>query len=615
MYFYEVAILKSPLNNLTYQSEEKIEIGTKVFVKLRNRKVFDEAVVVKEVEKPTFECTNISEITNEYFDEKMLQISNFVSTYYVCSLGEALSVYNPFNKELKFEPSTETFDSKIQLSILQEKAKRFLEEKKQALLFANTGAGKTEIYIKIIEEQLNQNRQALLLMPEISLTPQMQKRLEKVFGKSVAIWHSKITKKRKDEILKGLQEGIVRLVAGARSALFLPYSNLGVIVVDEEHDDSYKSDSKPRFHTKDLAIYIAKKYDLQLVLGSATVSTSSFHKIPFFRLDETFHKTKKLYSFEDSDTNLSPKVLDKIKKTIDSKNQVIVFLPTRANFKYQICTTCGKSVECPYCSVSMSLHKNDLALKCHYCGYAQQIPDSCPSCKSGIIHNLRVGTAQIEEELKVIFPDKNIKRFDRDEIKTNNQLKKILDEFNSGEIDILVGTQMLSKGHDYHNVKLAVVLGIDSVLNMNSFKAREKALSLLIQIAGRSGRSGEGEVIIQTKNQEFFDYYLNESNYQEFLESELEFRQDFYPPYLKMAKVMFSHTNGLKIKDEMESYVRLLKENSDIEVVGFGQSPIFKMANKYRYEIILRSTNVKALLTALHSIQTPNASIDMDTIY
>ena len=614
-FYYELALLKSPLDPLTYCSDEKIEIGTLVEVSLQRRKVLSKAVVVKEVEKPTFECTNISEITNEYFDEKMLQISNFVSTYYVCSLGEALSVYNPFNKELKFEPSTETFDSKIQLSILQEKAKRFLEEKKQALLFANTGAGKTEIYIKIIEEHLNQNRQALLLMPEISLTPQMQKRLEKVFGKSIAIWHSKITKKKKDEILKGLQEGTVRLVAGARSALFLPYSNLGVIVVDEEHDDSYKSDSKPRFHTKDLAIYIAKKYDLQLVLGSATVSTSSFHKIPFFRLDETFHKTKKLYSFEDSDTNLSPKVLDKIKKTIDSKNQVIVFLPTRANFKYQICTTCGKSVECPYCSVSMSLHKNDLALKCHYCGYAQQIPDSCPSCKSGIIHNLRVGTAQIEEELKVIFPDKNIKRFDRDEIKTNNQLKKILDEFNSGEIDILVGTQMLSKGHDYHNVKLAVVLGIDSVLNMNSFKAREKALSLLIQIAGRSGRSGEGEVIIQTKNQEFFDYYLNESNYQEFLESELEFRQDFYPPYLKMAKVMFSHANGLKIKDEMESYVRLLKENSDIEVVGFGQSPIFKMANKYRYEIILRSTNVKALLTALHSIQTPNASIDMDTIY
>ena len=615
MFYYELALLKSPLNNLTFQSEEKIEIGFKVKVKLQQRKSLDEAVVIKEVAKPTFKCTNISEITDEYFDEKMLLIATFVSQYYVCSLGEALSVYNTFDKNITFTLDEKRFDSKIALSPQQEKAKRFLDEKKQALLFANTGAGKTEVYIKIIEEHLNQNKQAILLMPEISLTPQMEKRLEKVFDKSVAIWHSKITKKKKDEILKGLQEGSIKLIAGARSALFLPYSNLGVIVVDEEHDDSYKSDSKPRLNTKDLSIYMAKKFDIQLVLGSATVSTSSFYKIPNFRLDETYHQTKKFYSFEDSDANLSIKVVNKITKTINDGNQVIVFLPTRANFKYQICTTCGKSVECPYCSVSMSLHKNDLALKCHYCGYAQQIPKTCPSCNSGIIHNLRVGTAQIEEELKELFPQKVIKRFDRDQIKTNTQLKTVLNEFNKGQIDILVGTQMLSKGHDYHNVKLAVVLGIDSVLNMNSYKSREKALSLLIQISGRSGRSGEGEVIIQTKNEEFFNHYLNESNYKEFLESELEFRKELYPPFLKMAKVTFSHTNGLKIKEEMDFYVQLLKANKDIEVVGFGQSPIFKMANKYRYEIILRSLNVKALLNALHSIQTPNASIDMDTIY
>ena len=615
MFYYEVALLKSPLNNLTFQNEEKIDIGSKVFIKLRNRKVLDEAVIIKEVEKPTFDCTNISEITNEFYDEIMLQIANFISTYYVCSIGEALSIYNPFDKNIEKISNEEKFDSKIVLSSLQQKAKEFLDEKKQALLFANTGAGKTEIYIKIIEEHLNQNRQAVLLMPEISLTPQMQKRLEKVFGKSVAIWHSKITKKKKIEILKGLQEGTIRLIAGARSALFLPYFNLGVIVVDEEHDDSYKSDSKPRLNTKDLAIYIAKKYDLQLVLGSATVSSSSFHKIPFFRLNETFHKTKKVYSFDDSQSNLSSKIIEKIEKTIKDKNQVIVFLPTRANFKYQICTTCGKSVECPFCSVSMSLHKNDLALKCHYCGYTQKIPDSCPSCNSGIIHNLRVGTAQIEEELKFYFPNNKIKRFDRDEIKTDNQLKTVLNEFNDGKIDILVGTQMLSKGHDYHNVKLAVVLGIDSVLNMNSYKSREKALSLLIQISGRSGRSGEGEVIIQTKNQEFFSHYLNESNYEEFLKSELEFRQDFYPPFLKMAKVIFSSSNGLKVKDEMEDYAKIFKDNKQIEVVGFGQSPIFKMANKYRYEILLRSNNIKALLNALHSINSPNAIIDMDTIY
>ena len=476
MYYYELALLKSPLNNLTFQSEKKIILGKKVLIKLKQRKNLDEAVVIKEVEKPTFKCSDIVEITNEYFDEKMQQIASFVSQYYVCSLGEALSVYIPFDENINPIFNEEKFDSKIVLSAQQEKAKEFLKDKKQALLFADTGAGKTEVYIKIIEEHLNANKQAILLMPEISLTPQMQKRLEKVFGKSIAIWHSKITKKKKEEILKGLQEGSIRLIAGARSALFLPYSNLGVIVVDEEHDDSYKSDSKPRFHTKDLSIYMAKKFDLQLVLGSATVSSSSFFKIPFFRLDETYHQTKKYYSFEDSEAKLSLKVIDKITKTIDSGNQVIVFLPTRANFKYQICTTCGKSVECPYCSVSMSLHKNDLALKCHYCGYTQQIPETCPSCHNGIIKNLRVGTAQIEEELKEIFPTKIIKRFDRDQIKTNNQLKTILNEFNKGEVDILVGTQMLSKGHDYHNVRLAVVLGIDSILNMNSYKAREKAL-------------------------------------------------------------------------------------------------------------------------------------------
>ena len=615
MFYYEIALLKSPLNNLTYQSEEDLEKGIKVAVKLRNRKALSFGVVVKSVEKPEFKCVNIDEITSEYYDKTMLETAHFVSQYYVCSFGEALSVYHPFSKDIKKSEQNQKFDCKIVLSSEQTKALNFLNEKKQALLFANTGSGKTEIYIKIIEKHLNENKQAILLMPEISLTPQMQKRLEKVFGNSVAIWHSKITKKKKTQILQGLQEGSIKLIAGARSALFLPYSNLGAIIVDEEHDESYKSDSKPRLNTKDLSIYISKKFDIQLVLGSATVSSGSFYKIPFIRLTKTYHDTNKKYSFDDSDASLSLKVLNKISKTLESKNQVIVFLPTRANFKYQICTSCGKSVECPYCSVSMSLHKNDLALKCHYCGYTQQIPEFCPSCHTGVIKNLRVGTAQIEEELKEIFKDKVIKRFDRDKVKTNTQLKTILNEFNKGEIDILVGTQMLSKGHDYHNVKLAVVLGIDSLLNMNSYKAREKALSLLIQISGRSGRKGEGEVIIQTKNEEFFDYYLNESNYQEFLESELEFREDLYPPYLKMAKVVFAHTNGLKVKDELDKYVHLLKQKKDIEVVGFGQCAIFKMANKYRYEIILRSLNVKALLNSLHQITSPMASIDMDTIY
>ena len=612
-FYYEVCLLKSPLANLTYKSDDEIEPGTLVEVPLRNRKNNSPAVVVEKVEKPTFKCVEIAEITHKYYDSKMLKTAKFIALYYVCSLGEALSIYTPFY-EHKEEMETKEFISNIDLSNKQQEAYEFLQNNRAGLLFANTGSGKTEIYIKTIEKHLNNDKQALLLMPEISLTPQMQKRLEEVFGDYVAIWHSKVSKKKKEKIIDDLLCGKVKLIAGARSSLFLPFSNLGLIVVDEEHDESYKSDQKPRFHTKDLSLYISKTQNIQIILGSATPSSASFHKLPYYRLKETFFESNKKISYFDSDTALSANVLNKITHTLQNNNQVIVFLPTRANFKYQICTSCGKSVQCPYCSVAMSLHKNALALKCHYCSYAQMIPSHCPSCEHGIIRNLRVGTAQIEEELNAIYYDRKIMRFDRDEITTDTKLKKVLNDFNEKKIDILVGTQMLSKGHDYHNVTLAVVLGMDSVLNMNSYKAREQALSLLIQIAGRSGRKGFGEVIIQTKNEDFFDYYLSNSDYEDFLKDELEFREELYPPYVRMAKIVFAHTNGFKVKQELDKYIFILKQNEKIEVVGFGECGIFKIANKYRYEIIIRSSSANALLNALHGVNSPLAIIDMDTI-
>ena len=615
MNYYEVAILKSPLQNLTYQSEEIIENGSLVEVILANRKNSNLAVVIKKVDKPDFKCSTILSIKDEFYSDFMLQIGDFISKYYICSMGFSLSLFQTFNKNIVYENSSIEYKKEITLSSFQQEAKSFLDSKKQALLFAKTGAGKTEIYIKTIKEILKQGKQAVFLMPEISLTPQMEKRLEEVFDSSVAIWHSKVTAKRKKEILNKLQNGDIKLIAGARSALFLPYSNLGLIIVDEEHDNSYKSDTTPRYNAKDLAIFIAKKFDLRLILGSATPSINSFYKIPYFELDKTFYETKKSYIFENSSQNISEKTINLIKKSIENKNQTIVFLPTRANFKHQICFDCGKSVECPFCSVSMSLHKNDLALKCHYCGFAQKIPEFCPSCKTGIVRNHRVGTAEIEELLKNEFPNSIIKRFDKDSVNSEKSLKKILDEFNQNKIDILVGTQMLSKGHDYHNVKLAVVLGMDSLLNMSSYKARENALSLLLQISGRSGRNGFGEVVIETKNEEFFKYYLEESNYKEFLKSELEFRKDLYPPFVKLARVVLSSTNGLKIKEELNEIVKDLKNNKDIEVVGFGECAIFKIANKYRYEVIIRSKDVKAILNALHYLKSSNISIDMDTIY
>ena len=614
MFFYEVAILSTPLDNLTYRSEQEIKIGTLVEVSLQFRKKYLDAVIIKKVEKPSFKCVEIKNITKFFYDTKMLEIASFISKYYVCSLGEALSVYTPFY-DTDMIDTDENIQCDIELSINQQKAYNFLQENKVSLLFANTGSGKTEIYIKTIENILKQNKQALLLLPEISLSPQMEQRLTKVFGESIAIWHSKIQKKKKTTIIENLLNGKVKIIAGARSALFLPYKELGLIIVDEEHDDSYKADSKPRLHVKDLSIYIGNKYDTQVVLGSATPSLSTFHKVPYFRLKETFFQSEKQISFLDSALELNETIINKIQDTIEKNNQVIVFLPTRANFKYQICKECGDAVECPFCSVSLSLHKSHNALQCHYCNYTQAIPKNCPSCKTGVIESYRLGTAEVYEQLQNIFPNKVVEKFDRDSIRTNTALKKTLKQFNDNKIDILVGTQMLSKGHDYHNVTLAVVLGIDSILNMTSYKVREKALSLLIQIAGRSGRKGFGEVLIQTKNEDFFHNYLEVSDYEDFLKDELKNRVDLYPPYFRIARIIFSHKNAFLAKKELDEYVNQFKNYKTIDLIGFGECNIFKISNSYRYEMLLRSNDVAKLLSALHSIKSPTASIDMDSLF
>ena len=614
MFFYTVALLNSPLDPLTYQSEEEIKVGTLVEVSLQRRVKLQKGVIVEVVEKPSFKCVSITTITNNYYDEKMLETASFIAKYYVCSLGEALSVYTPFYETPKVSQE-QNIKCEIELSKNQKKAYDFIQQNKTSLLFANTGSGKTEIYIKAIENILNKNKQALLLLPEISLSPQMEQRLTKVFGASIAIWHSKIQKKTKATIIENLLNGTVKIIAGARSALFLPYEDLGLIIVDEEHDDSYKSAQKPRLHVKDLSIYIGKKYNTQIILGSATPSLSSFHKVPYFRLKETFFDSSKKITFLDANLELNDPIILKIKETIDANNQAIVFLPTRANFKYQICKDCGEAIECPFCSVSLSLHKNKNALQCHYCNYTQSIPTTCPSCDTGKIESFRLGTAEVYDQLQTIFSDKTVAKFDRDSIKTNSVLKKTLKQFNDNKIDILVGTQMLSKGHDYHNVTLAVVLGIDSVLNMTSYKVREKALSLLIQIAGRSGRKGFGEVLIQTKNKDFFHNYLEVSDYEDFLQDELKTREELYPPYKRIARITFSHKNAFIAKKEMDSYVDLLKNQNKVELIGFGECNIFKIANSYRYEMLLRSDNISKLLSILHSMKSPLIAIDMDTLY
>jgi primosomal protein N' (replication factor Y) len=606
--YYEVALLSSPLESLTYQSIENIDIHTIVSVEVTSR--LSKAIVLKKIDQPDFKCKDIVEVYDEYISTEYFKIAKFIKSYYFCSIGDAISLFVPYKKDQVYTPTT--VDSKIELSHEQSSALDFIKNQKVSLLFGNTGSGKTEIYMKYFEEMINSGKSVIFLLPEISLTPQMQKRLKKIFGDSVATWHSKLTKKSKQKILDDIYSGKIKIVAGARSALFLPLKNLALIVVDEEHDDAYKSMTRPRYSARDLAIYIGKVLDISVILGSATPSMTSYHKFDTIRLKNTYYETKKEFIFQKSDIGVNDEIVSLIRENLAQNGQTIIFLPTRANFKYLICDNCGKSVECPFCSVSMSLHKSDRAIKCHYCNYTERIPQTCPHCKDGSLFNKRVGTAEVVDLLQSEFASEEvvIAKFDRDEIKSESKLKKTLKEFNDNKIDILVGTQMLSKGHDYHNVRLSIILGIDSILNMSDYRARERAMSLVTQIAGRSGRKGEGRVFVQTLNSDFFRAYIHD--YEDFLKDECTYRKDIYPPYIKLARVLFSHKNASIASENMQKMLKKLEKIDTIEIVGAGIAQIEKINNKYRYNILLRSKSTKELLNAIYSTKTDFCEIDID---
>jgi primosomal protein N' (replication factor Y) len=611
MYFYyEVLVLGISLDtSFTYKSKSIIDINSFISVEFRNKP--KKAFVLKSTNKPEYECNEIIEIHDLYLSKKYLDIANFIKNYYLCTLADAISLFTPFRKEQKFQDS-DFLDFDINLSQNQTEAFEFIKKNKTSLLFGDTGSGKTEIYIKRFQEIINSNQSVIFLLPEISLTPQMIKRLEELFGNKVATWHSKLTKKKKNDILENIYNGVVKIVVGARSSLFLPMRNLGLIVVDEEHDDAYKSMQRPRYNAKDLSIYFAKVLDIHITLGSATPTLNSYLKLPNHRLKGTFFDTKKSFVFDNSDTKLNDFLFKSIYDTIENGNQVIVFLPTRANFKHLVCSDCFKPVQCPFCSVSLSLHRNDRLLKCHYCNYVEKILPNCPSCNDGILLNKRMGTAEIVDILTNTFRNYTIGKFDRDEIKSETKLKKVLKDFNDEKIDILVGTQMLSKGHDYHNVKLVIVMGIDNVLYIPDFRARENAMSLLVQISGRSGRKGDGKVIVQTQNQEFFQEYLND--YEKFINDELECRKELYPPYTKLVRIIFSHTNGTKACESMNQMLSSLRFYDRLEIVGYGEANIFKISNKYRYQILIRFSDINYALKALHSTKTSFCEIDMNPL-
>jgi primosomal protein N' (replication factor Y) len=613
LHYYNIVLLNSPLEQFTYESHKTIEIGTKVKVKVRNRDAI--GAVISASREPEFKTNEILEVYDSLYSDKQLLLAQFISSYYFCSLGEALGPMVAYERGMHSHAehgNENKISSSIILSDKQKEALVFLKKHKTSLLFGDTGSGKTEIYMYYFSEMIEQNKRSIFLMPEISLTPQMNQRLHNHFGDAVVMWHSKLTPKQKKEALEKIYDRRAKIIAGPRSALFLPIKDLGLIVVDEEHDESYKSSARPRYNARDIAIYMGKLYDIPVVLGSATPSLTTYVKFPHVRLKGGYFSSKKEFVYERSAESLSPLIMESLKKSLLAKEQTIVFLPTRANFKYLICSDCGHTHKCVFCSVGMSIHQKSRSLKCHYCNFAQAIPQICSECKGHNLSSSRLGTAEAVKEIKEAFAEARIEQFDRDVITTTNKLKSALKRFNDKEIDILVGTQMLSKGHDYHGVAQAVVLGMDNMLNMSDYRAREKALSTLIQVAGRSGRKESAKVLVQSFNESFFGAYVDK--YEDFLEEEKEYRKELYPPYKKLCRILFSHKNGIKAEAAMNEMQQCLRNFSNVEIVGYGKCGIERVADKYRFEILLRSDKSTDIIKAISTCKNSLAEVDMDPI-
>ena len=609
MKYYEIAILGKRIFPLTYQHKNHLKQGVLVNVTLQKRKV--KGVVLCEVEKPNFLVVDIEEIEPLCYQKWQLELAAFISEYYRCQIGEALQLIVPYLCDCPNTNQATHIKNTVKLTPSQEIAFKELLKRDLSLLFAPTGSGKTEIYIKLFEEVLNEGGSALFLMPEISLTPQMQKRLEAYFGKKVAIWHSKLTKLKRQNVLESIRNGIISIVAGPRSCLFLPMKNLKLIVVDEEHDDSYKSHSRPRYHARDLALWIGKQRKARVVLGSATPSATSFSKFPIVQITKPYIKAKKRYIFEDGVCSLTSNMLKEIEYHHTNGGQVVIFLPTRANFKYLYCDNCSYSIMCPFCSVGMSLHRFRRVVQCHYCGYAEKIPSSCVKCGS-IIRSDRIGTAEVVEQLREYFEDIKVEQFDKDTITTASKLQKVLDRFAKKETDILVGTQMLAKGHDYPDVTLAIILGLDYILALPDFRARERAQSLFVQIAGRAGRTREATVIVQTNQIDFFKEYIGK--YDKFLQEELEYRDGLYPPSMYLCRLLFASKNETKAKEEVEHIKSKIEKFNLVEIVGAGKAPIEKIAGKFRFNILLRSSKRADLMRVVKAVDDGSFEVDMDPI-
>lgn len=477
------------------------------------------------------------------------------------------------------------------------------------LLYGVTGSGKTEVYMEIIDFYLKQGKTCIVLVPEISLTPQMIQRFSERFGDRIAAIHSGLSDGEKYDEWRRIVRGEASIVIGARSAIFAPLKNIGVIIMDEEHSESYKqSDSNPRYHARDIAFIRAKTHHCSIIFGSATPSLESMARAlkGVYKLIELPHRVngKSLPHVDIIDMNVASKKIkgyfsfelkSAIEKCLSKKEQVILLLNRRGYSSFITCKNCGYTFKCPNCDISLTYHKSSNTLRCHYCGYGEKVYDKCPKCSEVSLNKLGVGTQKIEEELQDIFPNSKILRMDYDTTSRKGMHEKMIEEFKNQEYDILLGTQMVAKGLDFSNVTLVGVINADTTLNIPDFRSSENTFSLLSQVAGRSGRSNkEGKVIIQTFNPDHYAiFYSSKYDYLSFYKKEMNIRKQLkYPPYFYLSIIRINGKDSSIVYQESLKIKRSLERNLEhVIILGPSVASIFRINNIYRYQILLKYKN------------------------
>ena len=496
------------------------------------------------------------------------------------------------------------------------------------LLYGITGSGKTEIYIKLIEKVIKNGKTAIILVPEISLTTQIAVRFYNAFASDVAIFHSSLSDGEKyDEYLKILR-GEVHVVVGTRSAIFAPLKNLGIIILDEEDSESYKQDCNPRYHARDIAIYRGKYNNIPVILGSATPSLESMARAKkgvykLLVLDKrvgnaklpTIHIVDMALEMKKRNTIFSELLLNKIKEKIIKKEQVILLLNRRGFSTFITCSNCGYTYRCPNCDISLTYHKTVNNLMCHYCGFQKKKDNCCPNCKEEALNYYGLGTEKLEEKIKELIPNARIVRMDQDTTRNKGTHEKIISDFKDYKYDILLGTQMISKGLDFPKVTLVGVINADTSLNIPDYRSNENTFSLLHQVAGRAGRSSlEGEVVIQTFNPDNHVFtYIKENNYTKFYNYEMYFRHQLkYPPYYYLVSLKVVGKDYQKTIDEANKVKNYLDNNIDKNSIILGPTTcnVFKYYNQYRMQIIIKYQKDNKLVNTLKDLD--NIFIDKD---